>query len=625
MRIGHVVGMCAVLALAGCSGGAFRGLDQANTSGGVAGARLTGSVHGGQQPIVGAQVYLFAAATTGYGGAGIAASASNASVSLLTSGAGRTLDSSGGATNGDYYVTTDANGVFTITGDYTCTAGQQVYLYALGGNPGSGTNSAAGLIAVLGNCPAAGNFAAATPFIMVNEVSTVAAAYSMAGFATDATHVGSSGTALALTGIANAFANPAQLETLATGIAQYSGPASNLPYTLNTVADMLAVCVNSTGAGSATCSTLFANTLSGGATGTQATDTASSAINIAHHPWTNVSNLYAMVPATPPFLPVIFDIPSTYMLSVDQSYYPALEFPSSMAIDGSGNVWVTSNYPDSVGEMSNAGLLLTPNAGFAGNGIKMPTEVAIDLSGNAWVTNNSGNSVSEFLASGAPALGSPFTGGGLSSPGGIAIDGLNNVWVTNGTNSVTELTSAGTPATGSPFTGGGLSFPGFPAFDASGNLWIPNQSGNTVTELTSAGTPVPNTPFAVKGNSPAIVVTDYSGGAWVLDGDSTGQITRLSPTGAILRPNLPFSRGVSIDGGGNLWCLISGVVLEFTPAGIEINQGDPASSGSAVAVDGSGNVWVAHFGGIVEFIGAAVPVVTPISVAVKTNALGTRP
>jgi len=90
-------------------------------------------------------------------------------------------------------------------------------LYAPGGNPGSGVNSAAGLMAVLGNCPVAGNFASATPYVVVNEVSTVAAAYAMAGFATDAVHVGSLGTVLAQTGISNAFANAGNLETLATG------------------------------------------------------------------------------------------------------------------------------------------------------------------------------------------------------------------------------------------------------------------------------------------------------------------------------------------------------------------------------------------------------------------------
>ena len=71
------------------------------------------------------------------------------------------------------------SGRFTITGAYSCNPGSQVYLYALGGDPGAGVNSAAGLLAVLGNCPAPGNFLAATPFVSVNEVSTIAAAYAM--------------------------------------------------------------------------------------------------------------------------------------------------------------------------------------------------------------------------------------------------------------------------------------------------------------------------------------------------------------------------------------------------------------------------------------------------------------
>jgi hypothetical protein len=47
------------------------------------GSVIRGIVHGGQQPIVGAHVYLFAANATGYGGQGIAASTANASISLL--------------------------------------------------------------------------------------------------------------------------------------------------------------------------------------------------------------------------------------------------------------------------------------------------------------------------------------------------------------------------------------------------------------------------------------------------------------------------------------------------------------------------------------------------------------
>jgi hypothetical protein len=44
------------------------------------------------------------------------------------------------------------------------------------------------------------------------------------------------------------------------------------------------------------------------------------------------------------------------------------------------------------------------------------------------------------------------------------------------------------------------------------------------------------------------------------------------------------------------------------------------------AIDGSGNVWAVMYSNyVVELIGAATPVVTPLSVGVKNNTLGTRP
>jgi len=159
VREASVLSLFSALLLTGCS------LTPTAAPAPEAGLPIVGIVHGGQQPIVGAQVYLFAANTTGYGGPGIAASTSNASSSQLLRSGTNTSQSTSGATNGDYYVLTDANGQFTISGDYACTPGTQLYIYALGGNPGSGVNSAAGLLAILGNCPSAGNFASAIPFV----------------------------------------------------------------------------------------------------------------------------------------------------------------------------------------------------------------------------------------------------------------------------------------------------------------------------------------------------------------------------------------------------------------------------------------------------------------------------
>src|ERR1700735_4368770 len=101
MRPGHAltsVILCLPFLLTGCA------LQQTAAPNPESGIKLKGNVHGGQQPIAGAHVYLFAANTTGYGGPGIAASGANASLSLLNAPTTGLADSIGA------YVTTDPYG-----------------------------------------------------------------------------------------------------------------------------------------------------------------------------------------------------------------------------------------------------------------------------------------------------------------------------------------------------------------------------------------------------------------------------------------------------------------------------------------------------------------------------------
>jgi len=170
---------------------------------------LSGKVHGGQQPVAGASVYLFAAGTGGNG---------NGSISLLTTGAGKD-------TFNNYYVTTASDGTFSITGDYTCTSpSAQTYIYSIGGNSGGGPNPAIGMMAAVGTCSSLKS----TTYVVVDEVSTVATAYALAGYATDPTHISSSSSTPALTGVANAFAAVPNLEALGTGLALATTPGLGL-------------------------------------------------------------------------------------------------------------------------------------------------------------------------------------------------------------------------------------------------------------------------------------------------------------------------------------------------------------------------------------------------------------
>jgi hypothetical protein len=263
-----------------------------------------GVVNGGQsRAVVGAKVYVLQVNSGEYG---------NSSVSLLTSATGTPADSIG------HYVLTGEHGGFSIAGDYTCTAGHQVYVYARGGNSGDdGRNPAIGLMASLGACPEAGHFNDAAPFIFVNEVTTVAAAYAMAGMATDATHV----VGPALPSAWNGLVSAADLASITTGFANTtlpSMPDSKVPQTkIHTLANILAACINSDSPKSAGCTTLFANARSLGSSGLVPEDTATAAINIARNPHANIAALYGLQPKlSAPFQPALESPPADFDLSV---------------------------------------------------------------------------------------------------------------------------------------------------------------------------------------------------------------------------------------------------------------------------------------------------------------------
>jgi len=124
-----LVGSVCIAGLGGCGAGDVLATDvpaaaQVTMTGG-----FQGSNFGGHAPIVGAKVFLLQAGTSGYG---------SKSTSLLTSAAGGTDTSVvGSAGTPAYYATTDGAGYFNISGDYTCTAGLPVYLYAYAGAPDS--------------------------------------------------------------------------------------------------------------------------------------------------------------------------------------------------------------------------------------------------------------------------------------------------------------------------------------------------------------------------------------------------------------------------------------------------------------------------------------------------------
>jgi hypothetical protein len=252
---------------------------------------LKGAVHGGQQPVTGASIQLYAVGTTGDG---------SAATPLLTTA-----------------VQSDASGNFNITSAYTCPSGAtEVYLVATGGNPGltAGTNNTAiTMMAALGQC---GSLSPAS-FIFVNEVTTVGSAAALYPYMTSATNAGSgAGDAAAF---ASAFSQVASYTNTATGAAP--GPSLPSGYyasstEINTLGNILASCINSAGGvagdGSA-CGNLFNLTKSGSVA---PTDTLGAMLNILNSTSQNVSALFTLSGAVTPFQPVLTAAPATWALPI---------------------------------------------------------------------------------------------------------------------------------------------------------------------------------------------------------------------------------------------------------------------------------------------------------------------
>ena len=574
------------------------------------GDAIRGRVHGGQQPVSGASVHLYAAGSSGPGARAVDLLAPNV-------------------------VATDALGNFAITGDYTCpTASTQVYLVAQGGDPGlGGYNPALLMMAALGNC---GDLTSSTN-IVIDEVTTAASAWALAQFMGPGAMVGS--TATNVTGLQNAFAAANNLTNTSTGLA----PGSALPNgavtetaKLYTLADVIAACVNSDG-GSA-CAPLFAAaTTSNGAP----TNTLDAALNIVRQPAANVAAVLNAAPAQGPFQPMLNTAPNDWTMSITYGGCATpcggLNQPGGLAVDSFGNVLVANYNGGVVSKFSPAGVPASAT-GFPGTGLEDSYGIAIDGGDNVWVTNYESvtgannhheGSVSEFSSTGAELSGYGYTGGGIYSPLAVATDSTGAIWIANSqANTAALLADNGSAVSGSSGYGApALPFPSAVAVDANHNAWFAVQSGAVkagAARVTPAGV---ISIFSCSCSDPAGIAIDLSGDVWITD-YSESQVVELAPSGsvahrvALVNGNVG-PQGIAVDGAGNVWAAnyISGTFVELagsTAAVMSPLQGygldAPLNEPYGLAIDASGNLWLSNSGGstLTQFVGLASPIKTPL-------------
>jgi streptogramin lyase len=587
---------------------------QRATSISVPGQAIQGSIHGGNQPIVGSHIYLFAANNIGYRAP---------SISLINPHApGAATDATG------TYLISDTTGGFNLGGAYSCIPGQQLYIYATTGNPGlqgNSNNEALALLSALGACPAAGNLAATVPYISINELTTVATIYALAGFMSDPVHVSAAESPGSIQGLANAFAAVNSLVNISTGASlsqNLQGDAVLPQAKLNTLADILVPCVNSSSTTNG-CAKLFANAKD--SNGNAPLDTATAVLNIAHSPASSPAGLFTLASANAPFQPALTAAPNDWSLAIT-FYADNMAGPYYPAIDSVGNLWVPAYASNTLIEFDPFGNILSNESGFTGGGLNQPYSVAIDSSDNAWVINFgpiNASTVSRFLPSGAPASATPFPCSTTCFFG--AFDTTQNFWVSAANHTIVLSPSGAHQAqfTTSAYDSG-------IAIDSNDNAWtigvgrhlyrqaLPSTTALFTEYATSASATTELIPTAI----------DSSGNIWFVSSKNNA-IGKSDPTGKSLSPSTGYTGGglnspggVAIDGANTVWVTnrSGNSISAFSNSGTALTPStgytaDGVSGPRGIAIDPSGNLWVTNYtyNSVTEFLGIAAPTATPIS------------
>jgi len=342
------------LTVTGCSS-----FDTSQSGPSASPAALTGSIHGGPNPVNNATVTLWA--TT--------------SVAAPTA-----LNNYGYGQPGTLLGTTTTNsaGSFSFTSPATCPSGQQAYMVAAGGNTGSNSaNSASLLMAAVGPCSSLST----STYVWIDEPSTIAAAYALSGFMTvsgttvsisapannNAVSPSCTGTGASMScassGLAHAFLNAANLvhasnssgidATAPTGLA-YSTLTTNskgvVPQsTIHALANSVEACTNSSGATSSACTTLMTN-----ATPPTALDAASAVptttlqamLDLAQYPTpANAAAIFNIGSSIGYYSPAISAAPTDWTLAIEYTGSGTTNFaaPWFVATDISDNVYVTDD------------------------------------------------------------------------------------------------------------------------------------------------------------------------------------------------------------------------------------------------------------------------------------------
>ncbi|MBI2864114.1 MAG: hypothetical protein HYX94_06080 [Chloroflexi bacterium] len=301
-------------------------------------------------------------------------------------------------------------------------------------------------------------------------------------------------------------------------------------------------------------------------------------------------------------------------------------YPSDVAVDGTGDVYVTDWINKRVQKFSGDGRFLA-KWGSPGNGdgqFDWPGGIAVDGAGNVYVSDESNARVQKFSSDGRflAKWGTPGNGDGqFNYPRGIAVDAAGNVYVTDYENArVQKFSSDGRflAKWGSRGKGDGEFYePWDIALDLAGNVYVTDTGNNRVQKFSSNGRFLAK--WGTLGSAdgqmgrPAGIAVSRAGEVYVADYFNY-RVQKFSSDGRFLAKwgsrgsgdgQLESLWGVTLDSAGNVYVADSGNhrVQKFSSGGRFLSTlgsrggGDgQLSSPWGVALDSVGNVYVTDVG-----------------------------
>ncbi len=355
----------------------------------------------------------------------------------------------------------------------------------------------------------------------------------------------------------------------------------------------------------------------------------------------------------------------------------SLSFPVGVAVDAAGNLYIADTFNARVLKVTPDGTSSTVAGngltGFSGDGgpatnasLNFPSGIAVDAAGNLYVadyfnrrvrkvgpdgviTSLAGNGLFKYAGDNGPAASAA-----LNVPSAVAVDSAGNLYIADRDNQRvrkvgpdgTIVTLAGNGAAGFSGDGGpagsaSLNTPVGVAADARGNIYVADRNNRRIRKVASDGTMTTvagdgNIGFSGDGGpataarmrTPAAVTADAAGSVYIADTDNQ-RVRKVSPDGIMstaagngvagfsgdggpaTSATFRNPSGVAADAGGNLYIgdrgnrrvrkvSSGGTISTVAGNGVSGSSGDggPATSASVgapegVAADAGGNLYIA--------------------------------